>query len=157
MYHSESYLIQRRRFEDYLHRNKLRRTAERFAIFEAVSTVKGHFTADVISEMLSGVGFHVSLATIYSALGLLVDFGYVIRHRFDNQAAAYERVPAEAPHYHLVCIQCGKVKEVRDDEIARLIETKRSKGFSSRYFSLEIYGICAGCQRKKNKLIRSKQ
>lgn len=148
----------RERFDDYLRRNHKRRTAERFAILEKVQAIPGHFTADSLGDMLRREDFPVSAATVYATLELLVDFGLLMRQRFANQGSLYEKSPVGSgtTHHHLICTSCGKIKEVRDPGISRQIEERRFSGFSQNYYTLNIYGTCTACSRKKKKVQSNK-
>lgn len=138
-------------FSDYLARHHKRRTPERFAILDCAMRSTDHFTIDAFHSTLENEGFHVSVATIYSTLELLVDCGLVRRHRFGSDSARYERTAGIANHLHLVCTRCGKVKEVRDQKLCEDISMRRYSGFSSGYFSLNIYGLCRACQKRDRK------
>lgn len=144
----------RERFDQYLRRNRKRRTAERFAILEMALRSQGHFTADALGEQLRQNGFPVSSATVYSSLELLVDFGLLVRQRFANQACLYEKASSSAAtaHLHVICTSCGKIKEVRDPVFSKQIEDKRFPGFNQSYYTLNIYGVCASCVRKRKKV-----
>ena len=138
-------------FSDYLARHHKRRTPERFAILDSAMSTPYHFTIDSFHDSLEAQGFHVSVATIYSTLELLVDCGLVRRHRFGSDSARYERTAGSANHHHLVCSRCGKVKEVRDASLSDAISSIRYPGFAASYFSLNIYGLCRSCQKRERK------
>lgn len=138
-------------FSDYLARHHKRRTPERYAILDSAMRTPDHFTIEAFHDRLETEGFHVSLATIYSTLELLVDCGLVRRHRFGSDSARYERTTGSSNHHHLVCTRCGKVKEVRDASLSQEISSRRYPGFSPSYFSLNIYGVCRACQKRERK------
>ncbi len=143
-------------FSDYLARHHKRRTPERFAILDCAMRSTDHFTIDAFHECLENEGFHVSIATIYSTLELLVDCGLVRRHRFGSDSARYERTAGTASHHHLVCTRCGKVKEVRDQRLCDEISGQRYSGFTQSYFSLNIYGLCRACQKRERMATKAK-
>lgn len=136
-------------FSDYLSRTGRRRTPERFIILERVMAERGHFTIEELCEHLGADGVHVALATAYNTLQLLVDAGLVLRHRFGGGSSRYECVHEAVGHQHLVCSQCGKVKEVRDSSLAGYLRTKRYPSFTPTCYSLSIYGLCSECARKE--------
>lgn len=148
----------RERFDEYLRRNRKRRTPERFAILEMALKMTGHFSAETLGDLLRSKGFPISGATVYSGLDILVDFGLLVKQRFGNQACLYEKasVSTANTHHHLICTSCGKIKEVRDPLFSKQIEDKRFSGFSPNYYTLNIYGICASCGRKKKKVQKKK-
>lgn len=138
-------------FSDYLAKHHKRRTSERFAILDSVMSTSDHFTIESFHEHLESRGFHVSLATVYSTLELLVDCSLVRRHRFGSDSARYERAGDALSHHHFVCSRCGKVKEVWDDSLSDAIAAIRYPGFAVSYFSLNIYGLCRACQKRERK------
>lgn len=144
-------------FSDYLARQHKRRTAERYAILDCAMRSSDHFTIESFHERIEQEGFHVSLATIYNTLELLVDCGLVRRHRFGSDSARYERTAGSANHHHLVCSRCGKVREVRDTALSKAIASMRYPGFTPSYFSLNIYGLCRSCQKRERKGASSDQ
>lgn len=145
-------------FTEYLKGNHKRCTAERYAVLDIVLKIPGHFTADSVSDRLQDEGFPVSCATVYSTLGLLVDFGLLVKQHFANQASLYEKSSSfsSPAHLHLICTACGKIKEVRDPVFSRQIEEKRFPSFSQNYYTLNVYGVCGSCSRKKKKVLIKK-
>lgn len=146
----------------YLKEKKMRRTPERFAILEKVFSTDAHFYVDVLHEAMELEGYHVSLSTVYATVQLLIDAGLVRRHQFPNQPAQYERVlqGVTENHHHLVCTSCGRVKAVKDPELADRISSLRYPTFRTEFFSLYVYGLCSRCQkrlRKEKATIRQQQ
>jgi len=138
-------------FTEYLRNKKLRRTPERYAILDRICELSEHFYVESLHSKLEQNGFHVSKATVYNTMELLVDCGLVRRHQFNNQPAQYERVNGPGNHHHLICTQCGKVKEMKDPDIMRMMNSRRYTAFSAAYFAIYVYGVCSRCQRKNKK------
>lgn len=135
-------------FTQYMVDHKLRKTPERFAILEKVFDMSTHFTIDALLSLLINDSYHVSRATVYNTIELLIDAGLVRRHTFGSQSPQYEKIAGFSKHYHLVCTRCGKVKEMKDSEIDALLNTKRFGKFHPAYLDLNVYGLCATCFRK---------
>ena len=138
------------RFSDYLRARRRRRTPERRAVLEAAMRRSGHFSADEICRQLDSGGLHVSLATVYHTLGILVEAGLLQRQRFGS-SALYEPLSHASDHHHLVCTDCGKVAEVADLDIQRQLRALTYPRFNPTSYSLNIYGLCSRCQRKKRR------
>lgn len=138
-------------FTQYLTQHKLRKTPERYAILERVFAMTDHFFIDALYKAIEADGYHVSRATVYNTIELLVDAGLVRRHTFGAQPAQYERITGITNHHHLVCSRCGKVKEIKDQEIDAMLSARRFAGFTPVYADLYIYGVCGRCSRKKKK------
>ena len=66
----------------YLEMNNHRKTPERYAILDAVTSMNEHFSLDQLMEKLTGeLRFPVSRATLYNTLNLFVKLRIVFRHR----------------------------------------------------------------------------
>lgn len=140
----------------YMTQHKLRKTPERYAILEKVFDMNSHFSIDSLHSSLDADGYHVSRATIYNTIELLICAGLVRRHTFGNQSPQYEKIAGITKHYHLVCSRCGKVKEVKDTEIDAMLNTRRYGNFHPIYADLSIYGLCAACVRKTRSFTNNK-
>lgn len=137
----------------YLSSHRMRRTPERNAILETVLRMNKHFYIDTICEAMAESDFRVSRATVYNTIDLFADAGIVRRHRFGNEPAQYEKIVdcAGANHQHLVCTQCGKVKEIKDQSLIKTLANQRYQAFTPEYFQFYIYGTCAQCSRRNKK------
>ena len=51
-------------------------------------------------------------------------------------------------HSHLVCTECGEIREISLDEIDRRVADMKFSGFSPAYVSTCIYGLCDKCRIK---------
>ena len=138
-------------FDEYLVLHGRRRTPERFAILSAVEACPIHFRAEQVIENLEQNNYHVSSPTVYHTLELLIDCGLVRRFVINRNIYEYERT--EAPDsigrpVHLICKSCGRIKLVKDTELARSISVRTWGGFSPEDYSLNIYGQCSACRRR---------
>lgn len=138
-------------FTEYLCNKKLRKTPERYAILDKVFDMTDHFYIESLYAGLEADSYHVSRATVYNTIELLIDCGLVRRHQFNNQPAQYEKVSGIGNHHHLICTQCGKVKEVKDPELMKVMNARRYTTFHTAYFAIYVYGVCSRCQRRGRK------
>lgn len=135
------------KFRSYLESHNLRKTPERFALLEKAMTLSGHFGVDELYEVMDKDGFHVSKATIYSTMELLVDCGLLDRHLFGSRRTCYE--VSKKNHSHLVCTICGKIREIEESEMEGIPSHIDLEGFQPTYYSTMIYGICKDCQKER--------
>lgn len=143
-------------FSQFLRQRGMRRTPERFAILDKVALTFEHFSIDTFYESLEKEGFHVSRATVYNTIQLLEECGLVRRHKFDNTCSRFEFVRGPASnHHHLICTECGSIREVKDPDIAKMLNNKRYARFNTSYFSLYLYGVCSRCARKTRTRIKA--
>lgn len=140
-------------FNQFMAERKLRRTPERYAILNKVLDMNHHFYIESLYNELEHDGYHVSRATVYNNMQLLLEAGIVRCHRFENQPAQYEKTidTALSNHHHLICLKCGKIKEVKDLSMIRSLAERRYQSFSAEYISLYVYGLCSKCQRRIKK------
>ena len=135
-----------RKFSEYLDAHALRRTTERYAILNRIMNINGHFTVEELQQLLDIDGFRVSRSTVYNTIELLIEAKLLRRHVFEGMQAQYERITL--PHTHLICTSCGKIKEVRDPNLAAFMNARRFNAFNTDHYSLYVYGTCSTCARK---------
>lgn len=121
------------RLNQFLELKGYRRTQERYTILEEIYLQTGHFHFDAfyLRETLEGKGFHLSMATIYNTIELFVEAGLIKKHQFgEHSASHYERTVGSGQHDHVVCLDCGFVKEFCDPRLQQ-IENSVSEWFMS--------------------------
>ena len=139
----------RQRFLDFLAQKKLRLTAPRRAIIEAVFGTQKHFTADQLLAWAQQRDESVSRATVYRTLPLLTESGLVREMDFGGDHKFYDPNYAEHPHHnHIICQDCGKIVEFESRQIERLEnEISRRLGFSVKAHRLQITATCEEFRR----------
>ena len=134
--------------DNYLEMNNHRRTPERYAILDTVVDMPGHFTLDELGTKLSEeLRFPVSRATLYNTLNLFIKLRIVIRHHLAS-TTSYEFCQPDGCNVHQVCTNCGKVTEVRSQDVDEAIGRLHLKRFKRDGYAVYIYGICSTCQAK---------
>lgn len=136
-------------FTDYLNQKKHRKTPERYAILEHIYSTKGHFDMDSLYHAMKDSSFRVSRATLYNTIELLLDCGLVVKHQFGANVSQYERAYGNENHDHLICLNCGEVKEHKNGNLFTPAQQKKLQRFKISYYSMYIYGICNKCMRAK--------
>lgn len=136
---------------EYLEQNKLRKTPERFAILEEIYSRDDHFDAETLYKTMLKKGFNVSRATVYNTLEILLECELIIKHQFGMSQALYEKSYGYRQHDHLICQDCGIVKEFCDPRIQQ-IETMIGElmRFEITHHSLTLHGKCLekNCKNK---------
>jgi Fur family ferric uptake transcriptional regulator len=133
-------------FSEYLAKQGLRKTTERKTILEHICRIHGHFDVDMLYEQLEADNFHVSKASIYNTIELLMSACLVVRHQFSTQIVQYELKSAASGHYHAVCSYCGAIKEIKNDKVTRIMKDFKIAKFTQEYYSMYIYGMCSKCK-----------
>ena len=141
-------------FTEYLTEKKLRKTEERYAMFKEICAFPGHFDVCMLSDRLEQDNFHVSKATLYNTLDVLVDAGLVVRHQITVQSVQYElRIYADT-HLHLVCTRCGAIRELRNSALKADMRNLKVSRFTPEYYCLYIYGLCSKCKFKQQRSVK---
>lgn len=131
----------------FLESHNMRKTPERFAILEKIMDAAGHFSIESLQLQFDNEGYHISRSTLYNTIRLLRQCGIVRSVRISPQQSAYEKAIGPARHYHLICSQCGKIREVKDQMLERMISTLRFGKFQPALIDINIYGLCSTCKR----------
>ena len=136
-------------FADFLRAGGKRTTRTRRWISEAVqASPDAHPNAYEIHERLESKGRHVSRATIYRTLALLVESGMVSQIDLGEDHSHYEPKSPKDDHGHFICRVCGAVKEFSDEDLRAAIDrVGRGKAFELETFSIQGFGICERCRK----------
>ncbi len=134
----------------FLKEKKLRSTPERYKILDEVMKGTGHFDADGLYTKLRTKGLKVSRATVYNTLDLLLESGLISKYRFGENHSRYEKAFGRPRHDHLICLNCGDIIEFVNEKLIKIQEEVcRDKNFKVQNATLQIFGICSKCQKKK--------
>lgn len=136
------------RFEAILARRRLRLTAARRAVVEAVLARSGHFAIDELVADLRARGLKASKATVYRALPLLTEAGILSAAVQTGEERTYERAVGRVHHDHLVCRGCGRVVEFEYEAIEVLQRELAARyGFTLEGHLHQLFGRCSECQK----------
>ena len=141
-------------FTQYMETQNLRKTMERYTILHHICMIQGHFDVEMLQKRLEDDHFHVSRASIYNTIMLLIDAHLIVRHQFTTQLAQYELRAAAETHHHAFCNYCETIKEIKNTQIRKELDSLRITKFTHEYHSLYIYGMCSKC---KFRLLRKKK
>ena len=101
-----------------------------------------HLSAEDIFKIMLQTDEEIGLATIYRVLTQFEQSGILIRHHFESDKAVFE-LNEKDHHDHIVCLQCGFIKEFCDDEIEKRQNMIAEKnGFTIIEHALYIYADC---------------
>lgn len=122
-----------------------RKSQQREKILELLKKTDTHPTAEWIYMQLKDEMPNLSLGTVYRNLNVLMEQKFIQKLPFGNTGDRFEA--KIAPHYHLVCEQCGQVS---DFEMALYHEinqrVQKNINFKVTGHRIDIFGICEQCQ-----------
>ena len=120
-------------------------TLQRQAVAQIMSKAIDHPTADEVHELVQGEHATIARATVFRTLETFVQIGALRRIPHPAAAARYDAKVHR--HHHMVCDQCGKVRDLEDEELNRLaLPDCSSHGFRAVDYSIHLRGLCQDCE-----------
>lgn len=133
----------------YLAGQGLKSTRQRERILAGFVSAGRHLSAEELYLLIKKTDRGIGYATVYRTLKLLTLAGLAHERRFEDGITRFEFNAAEGHHDHLICTRCGRIIEFENEQIEALQRgvAKKNK-FQVHSHKLELYGHCAGCQKK---------
>ena len=136
-------------FKTILRKEGLKITPQRIAVLKEMIKDKGHRESEEIYFAIKSSKTHVSRATVYRTLDILVHNNFVRKLNLGDGRARYENKINSLHHDHLICEQCYKIIEFVNQDI-EILQEKIAKNYQ---FTLErhvhqLFGKCKECQLK---------
>ena len=135
-------------FQKYLVEKGLRHTHQRQMIVDYLLHSDQHVTMNDVYQALKSKG--IGKVTVFRTLKMLEECRLAERVTSPNGQAKFE-IKYERPHHdHLICVECGRIKEVQWPEVERIQErTCKALHFAPLWHRHEIFGRCELCQTKR--------
>lgn len=134
----------------------LKMTTQRRVVFEALTEREDeHLSPEEIFEIIKDKYPEMGLATIYRTLQLFEELGLVYKLNFDDGCYRYEILSPHMnevhQHHHLICTQCGRIIEVKEDLMNSLEEIiEKQYNFEIKNHIVKFTGTCSQCRNKEN-------
>lgn len=128
-----------------LHQTGYRLTPQRAAICRYLATSRGHPSLGEVYERVRVPFPAVSLATVYNTLTVLRDLGEIIEIPGAAEGLRYETYLH--PHINLICLRCGRIRDLASDSLAAVQEAMRNDShFDLRGLRVDGFGLCDACR-----------
>ena len=122
----------------------LRVTPQRQAIFRLLAGNDAHPTVEALHDRARTDMPTISLKTVYQTVHDLEAMGEVeLIHLGTGSVRVDPNV--EDAHHHLICTQCGKVRDVLVDVGALEIPSGERRGFTIADVAVHFRGVCDEC------------
>jgi Fe2+ or Zn2+ uptake regulation protein len=118
----------------------LKVTPQREAVIRALVGNDLHPTAEAVHAVVTAEMPAISLRTVYQVLNDLTEMGEI--HALDLGTGAARFDPNVDAHHHLVCTQCGKVRDVYVEAVAL---PAAAPGFTVQSAEVVYRGRCDDC------------
>jgi Fur family ferric uptake transcriptional regulator len=128
-----------------------RNTIQKNLVLSAVRRLRNHATADEIYNLIVREHPSIGRGTVYRNLNILAESGEILRVGVPGQADHFDHTCHK--HYHVFCMECGRVYDVDMEPLPDLMEKIRNThGFEFLDYDIVFKGICPGCREQKNTL-----
>ena len=136
------------RFKDILKEKGLKAPPQRLAVHEAMLKL-GHASADMVAEQMESAGFtRITIASVYNILSTLADLRVYSRRMSSNNKMYFDVNTFK--HLHLYDRTCNEYRDVLDDELVGLVESRlkgrRFRGYTVDHVDIQI--VCHPTRRK---------
>ncbi len=139
-------------FEGFLAEKGLKMTRQRQLILDIFLKKEGHLSPEELYLLVRAKAPAVGRATVYRVLKLLKEAGLAHEVDFGEGVLRYEHKYGHAHHDHLICMRCGRTREVVDEAIEQLQQKLADRyGYSLTSHRMDLYGLCPACRRKAEK------
>ncbi len=134
--------------EELLRKSKLRFTAPRLAVLDAIEHEGRHQDAESIFAAARGRLVSLSRQAVYDNLNALVAAGIVRRIEPAGRPALYETRVGDN-HHHLVCRRCQTIVDVDCAVgVSPCLQPSESHGFVIDEAEVVYWGLCPSCRQK---------
>lgn len=122
-----------------------RNTIQRELVYQAVNTLRCHATAEEIYTMIIKDHPSVGKGTVYRNLSVLAEEGKIYKVETPGGPDHFDHNVTK--HYHIKCLECGRVFDVDMDLIENLEDRIRDKhGMKILDNDILFKGICRECR-----------
>ncbi len=130
-------------FLEFIQAKGLKTTRQRSTIVQVFFRLRGHISVEELLREVKKVNPRIGYATVYRTLHLLVESGLVEERRFGDGLARYEGRNEVEHHDHMICLECGKIREFSNPKLLELQKQLAvENGFKIFRHRLELYGSC---------------
>jgi Fur family transcriptional regulator, ferric uptake regulator len=121
-----------------------RKTKQRDALREVLEHAQGPLSVNDLLEKASERVDGLGVATVYRAVGALLEEGWIEAVEIPGEPARYERAD-KAHHHHFQCESCARVFDIAGclDNLRKLVPPK----FRIKAHDVTLYGLCPTCAR----------
>ena len=144
----------KRQFEKFIGQKGLRHTLPRQQVLEVFLATEKHVTVQELYDLVRKKHKAVGYATVARTVKLMCESGICRQIDFGDGSQRFEHKHGNEHHDHLICLKCGRFKEIYSPELEKIQdELVKKHGYVQEKHKLDIFGLCPRCatKAKKNK------
>ncbi len=128
----------------------LKNSKQREEIIAALYKSGTHLSPEEITSELRIRDKSTSISSVYRILGFLEKEGFITALEPSKNGKRYE-IAAKEHHDHIICLQCGDIKEFVDKEIeSRQLQVATAQKAILVSHDMRLFVICEKCQKAGN-------
>ncbi|MFB6820410.1 Fur family transcriptional regulator [Streptomyces virginiae] len=121
-----------------------RMTSQRRVVAEVLDGDHVHLTADEVHARAALLLPEIARATVYNTLGELVAIGEVAEVSVQGRVKRFDP-NVRHPHQHLVCTECGTIRDVHATGLPADLPPGERFGFTVSAVEVTYRGLCPAC------------
>ncbi len=128
----------------------MRITTQRQIILEELLKVTSHPSANEVYDMVRKRLPRIGLGTVYRNLELMAETGMILKLEVGGTQKRFDATVR--PHYHVRCLECGKVDDIDIPVQEHINETAaRASHYQILGHHIEFTGLCSDCGPSQQK------
>ena len=120
-------------------------TKQRRLIYSIITNSKEHLSAEEIYKSAKKEMPNIAIGTIYRNLNLMIRDREIRKVEIHNAPDRFDKNIIN--HDHLICDECGKLKDIIIKNFDKIIEKHSVDNITS--YDLNIHYICPECKKKQ--------
>ena len=131
-----------------IEKNKLKNSKQREEVLSVLYKNRTHLSPEEIAHEIRLKGKSTSISSIYRILSFLEKEHFITTLETDKNGKRYE-IAAKEHHDHIICLECGDIKEFVDLGIEhQQIEIAKMHGSKLISHDMRLFVVCEQCQKK---------
>jgi Fur family ferric uptake transcriptional regulator len=133
----------------------IRMTRQRQMILDLLRDDYSHPTASEVYQKVRERMPQISLGTVYRNLEILCKQGIIRKLELAGAQKRFDGTLSE--HYHVRCLQCGQISDIKMEPITALEDkTRELCDYDIVGHRLEFIGVCPRCRKEKKRSLEKK-
>ena len=120
----------------------LKITPQRVAVFDALTDLSNHPTAENIIDYIKTNHPNIATGTVYKTLDTFVSCGIIKKVKTDSDIMRYDSVISR--HHHLYCAESDRIEDFVDETLDKIIDnylkSKKIPNFKIDDIKLQLVG-----------------
>jgi Fur family transcriptional regulator, ferric uptake regulator len=140
------------KFEQFVAHQGLRHTDQRDYVLNIFLATEKHVTIQELYDLVRKKHKAIGYATVARTVKLMCESDICRQVDFGDGSLRYEHKYGHEHHDHLICLNCGKFKEIYSPKLEKIQnELVKKYGYIQEHHKLDIFGLCPSCAKTVNR------